>query len=110
MGGRDAVVAGICGLVVVLMVGASYAAVPFYNWFCRTTGFNGTTQVATSAPSAAQAMTTHCTCDVRALSATATCANSGRSDGDAGAEMSSARSAPCPRAIAASWSASGSPS
>jgi cytochrome c oxidase assembly protein subunit 11 len=50
---RDAVVASICGLVVVLMVGASYAAVPFYNWFCRTTGFNGTTQVATSAPSGA---------------------------------------------------------
>ena len=50
---RDAVVAAICGLVVVLMVGASYAAVPFYNWFCRTTGFNGTTQVATSAPSGA---------------------------------------------------------
>lgn len=51
--GRDAVVAAICGFVVVLMVGASYAAVPFYNWFCRATGFNGTTQVATSAPSAA---------------------------------------------------------
>ena len=51
--GRDAMVASICGLVVVLMVGASYAAVPFYNWFCRATGFNGTTQVATSAPSAA---------------------------------------------------------
>src|SRR6204780_5755624 len=51
--GRDALVAAICGLVVVLMVGASYAAVPFYNWFCRATGFNGTTQVATSAPSAA---------------------------------------------------------
>jgi cytochrome c oxidase assembly protein subunit 11 len=48
--GRDAVVAAICGFVVVLMVGASYAAVPFYNWFCRATGFNGTTQVATSAP------------------------------------------------------------
>jgi cytochrome c oxidase assembly protein subunit 11 len=47
---RDAMVAAICGFVVVLMVGASYAAVPFYNWFCRTTGFNGTTQVATSAP------------------------------------------------------------
>ena len=46
-------VASICGFVVVLMVGASYAAVPFYNWFCRATGFNGTTQVATSAPSAA---------------------------------------------------------
>jgi len=51
--GRDAAVAAICGFVVVLMVGASYAAVPFYNWFCRATGFNGTTQVATSAPSAA---------------------------------------------------------
>lgn len=48
--GRDALVAAICGFVVVLMVGASYAAVPFYNWFCRATGFNGTTQVATSAP------------------------------------------------------------
>jgi len=48
--GRDAVVAAICGSVVVLMVGASYAAVPFYNWFCRSTGFNGTTQVATSVP------------------------------------------------------------
>jgi cytochrome c oxidase assembly protein subunit 11 len=51
--GRDAVVAASCGLVVVLMVGASYAAVPFYNWFCRATGFNGTTQVAKSAPSSA---------------------------------------------------------
>jgi cytochrome c oxidase assembly protein subunit 11 len=50
---RDALVAAICGAVVALMVGASYAAVPFYNWFCRATGFNGTTQVATSAPSAA---------------------------------------------------------
>jgi cytochrome c oxidase assembly protein subunit 11 len=51
--GRDALVAAICGLVVVLMVGASYAAVPFYNWFCRATGFNGTTQVATAGPTAA---------------------------------------------------------
>jgi cytochrome c oxidase assembly protein subunit 11 len=49
--GHDALVAAICGFVVVLMVGAAYAAVPFYNWFCRATGFNGTTQVATSAPS-----------------------------------------------------------
>jgi cytochrome c oxidase assembly protein subunit 11 len=48
---RDALVASICGFVVVFMVGASYAAVPFYDWFCRATGFNGTTQVATSAPS-----------------------------------------------------------
>src|SRR5579871_319505 len=50
---RDATVAAICGFVVVLMVGAAYAAVPFYNWFCRATGFNGTTQVATSVPSGA---------------------------------------------------------
>jgi cytochrome c oxidase assembly protein subunit 11 len=47
---RDALVGAACGALVVLMVGASYAAVPFYNWFCRATGFNGTTQVATSAP------------------------------------------------------------
>jgi len=47
---RDAAVASVCGLVVALMVGASYAAVPFYNWFCRVTGFNGTTQVASAAP------------------------------------------------------------
>ena len=50
---RDALVAGVCGLVVACMVGASYAAVPLYNWFCRATGFNGTTQVATSTPSTA---------------------------------------------------------
>src|ERR1700757_608025 len=47
---RDAMVAAICGFVAVAMVGAAYAAVPFYNWFCRATGFNGTTQVATSIP------------------------------------------------------------
>ena len=32
------------------MVGASFAAVPFYSWFCRTTGYGGTTQVAKAAP------------------------------------------------------------
>jgi cytochrome c oxidase assembly protein subunit 11 len=47
---RDIVVAGSCGLFIAFMVGMSYAAVPLYNWFCRTTGFGGTTQVATSAP------------------------------------------------------------
>jgi cytochrome c oxidase assembly protein subunit 11 len=47
---RDMVVAASCGAVVALMVGASYAAVPFYDWFCRTTGFGGTTQVAEKAP------------------------------------------------------------
>ena len=48
---RDTLIAATCGMVVALMVGASYAAVPFYNWFCRTTGFGGTTQVSESAPS-----------------------------------------------------------
>ncbi|HZQ13229.1 MAG TPA: cytochrome c oxidase assembly protein [Pseudolabrys sp.] len=47
---RDLVVAASCGVFVALMVGAAYAAVPFYNWFCRTTGFGGTTQVASAAP------------------------------------------------------------
>jgi cytochrome c oxidase assembly protein subunit 11 len=49
---RDLAVAVICGVVAALMVGAAYAAVPFYNWFCRTTGFGGTTQVARAAPGA----------------------------------------------------------
>ena len=49
----DAFVAASCGLCVAFMVGAAYAAVPLYDWFCRTTGFNGTTQVATAAPSGA---------------------------------------------------------
>ncbi|MGB3489875.1 MAG: cytochrome c oxidase assembly protein, partial [Xanthobacteraceae bacterium] len=48
---RDTYVAAACGLFVAVMVGAAYAAVPFYNWFCRATGFNGTTQVATTLPS-----------------------------------------------------------
>ncbi|TRW97542.1 cytochrome c oxidase assembly protein [Paracoccus sp. M683] len=32
--------------VVVLMGALSWAAVPFYNWFCKVTGYGGTTQVA----------------------------------------------------------------
>jgi len=47
---RDVVVAASCGAFVAGMVGAAYAAVPLYNWFCRTTGFGGTTQVAERAP------------------------------------------------------------
>jgi cytochrome c oxidase assembly protein subunit 11 len=47
---RDLVTAFACGAVVALMVGASFAAVPFYNWFCRTTGYGGTTQRAEAAP------------------------------------------------------------
>lgn len=49
---RDLVVAGSAGLFAAFMVGMSYAAVPLYDWFCRTTGFAGTTQVAASAPGA----------------------------------------------------------
>jgi cytochrome c oxidase assembly protein subunit 11 len=47
---RDLAVAAACGVFVATMLGAAYAAVPFYNWFCRATGFQGTTQVAASAP------------------------------------------------------------
>ncbi|TPE48812.1 cytochrome c oxidase assembly protein [Amaricoccus solimangrovi] len=36
--------------VVAVMVSLSFAAVPFYSWFCRTTGYGGTTSVATQAP------------------------------------------------------------
>jgi cytochrome c oxidase assembly protein subunit 11 len=47
---RDIYVAAACGAFVALMVGAAYAAVPFYNWFCRTTGFAGTPQISEVAP------------------------------------------------------------
>jgi cytochrome c oxidase assembly protein subunit 11 len=48
---RDLMIAAACGAFVAVMVGAAYAAVPLYNWFCRTTGFGGTPQVAAVAPS-----------------------------------------------------------
>jgi cytochrome c oxidase assembly protein subunit 11 len=47
---RDIAVAALCGVVVALMVGASFAAVPFYTWFCQQTGFGGVTQVSEKAP------------------------------------------------------------
>jgi cytochrome c oxidase assembly protein subunit 11 len=47
---QNVLIAGACGLFVAGMVGAAYASVPLYNWFCRTTGFAGTPQVATAAP------------------------------------------------------------
>lgn len=37
--------------VAVVMASLSFAAVPFYDWFCRVTGFGGTTITAESAPS-----------------------------------------------------------
>src|SRR5258705_12931819 len=48
---RDIAVAAACGVFVAFMVGMAYAAVPFYDWFCRATGFGGRTQVATASPS-----------------------------------------------------------
>lgn len=50
---RDLLVAVACGALVGVMVAMSYAAVPLYDWFCRTTGFGGTTRVATAAPAEA---------------------------------------------------------
>ena len=50
---KDILIAGLCGAFVAVMVGAAYAAVPLYNWFCRTTGFAGTPQIATTQPSQA---------------------------------------------------------
>ena len=32
--------------VVAVMIGLAYASVPFYDWFCRVTGFGGATGVA----------------------------------------------------------------
>jgi cytochrome c oxidase assembly protein subunit 11 len=47
---RDVFIAFLCGGLVAAMVGLSFAAVPFYSWFCSTTGYGGTTQVATALP------------------------------------------------------------
>jgi cytochrome c oxidase assembly protein subunit 11 len=47
---RDLVVAFCCGGLVASMVGLSFAAVPFYSWFCRTTGYGGTPQISKTAP------------------------------------------------------------
>ena len=46
----DLKVAGLAGGFALVMLGASFASVPFYDWFCRTTGFGGTTMVAKEAP------------------------------------------------------------
>jgi cytochrome c oxidase assembly protein subunit 11 len=42
-----------CGVFVTAMVGMSFAAVPLYDWFCRTTGFDGRPLVAKFAPAKA---------------------------------------------------------
>lgn len=40
----------ILGGVVLTMGVLAWLAVPFYSWFCRTTGYGGTTNTATAAP------------------------------------------------------------
>ena len=45
----DIAVAAACGVFVAFMVGMSYAAVPLYTWFCKSTGFGGTPQVVVAA-------------------------------------------------------------
>ena len=47
---RSGRTAGWLALVALVMVSLSFAAVPFYRWFCQTTGFGGTTSVAEAAP------------------------------------------------------------
>jgi cytochrome c oxidase assembly protein subunit 11 len=47
---RNIRVASLCGLLVLAMVGMSYAAVPLYRIFCEVTGYDGTTQRASAAP------------------------------------------------------------
>ncbi|MGB8811851.1 MAG: cytochrome c oxidase assembly protein [Paracoccaceae bacterium] len=40
--------AGLLAGVAAIMLSLSFAAVPFYNWFCQVTGYAGTTSVATT--------------------------------------------------------------
>jgi cytochrome c oxidase assembly protein subunit 11 len=47
---RNSRVALICGVAVLAMVGAAFAFVPLYQRFCQATGFNGTVERATVAP------------------------------------------------------------
>ena len=66
---RNTKVALICGAVFVLMVGASFAAVPFYRAFCQATGFAGTAKRAkhAAAERLAQTVTVRFDTNVRDL-------------------------------------------
>jgi len=50
-------VALICGAVFVVMVGAAFAAVPFYRAFCQATGFNGVVRTGLKLPAKPSAKT-----------------------------------------------------
>ena len=47
---RPNLIALICGVVVMAMTGAAFAAVPLYRMFCQVTGFDGTVRKAEAAP------------------------------------------------------------
>jgi cytochrome c oxidase assembly protein subunit 11 len=67
--GRNGRVALICGVVFVAMVGAAYAAIPFYRAFCQATGYGGTIRKAEAAPGAVldQTLEIHFDTNVRGL-------------------------------------------
>ena len=54
-GARNARLALVCAAVFVTMVGAAFAAVPFYRAFCQATGFNGAVRRVDFAPTYANA-------------------------------------------------------
>jgi cytochrome c oxidase assembly protein subunit 11 len=56
-GRANARVAIICASVFAIMVGAAFAAVPFYRAFCQATGFNGAVKRAKFAPGAVSGKT-----------------------------------------------------
>jgi cytochrome c oxidase assembly protein subunit 11 len=62
-------VASICAVVVVLMTGAAFAAVPIYKAFCQATGFAGAIPRAAKAPSSVvdQTVTVYFDTNVRGL-------------------------------------------
>lgn len=43
---RRKLTAAACVVFLASMLGVSYAAVPLYDWFCKVTGYGGTTQLA----------------------------------------------------------------
>jgi cytochrome c oxidase assembly protein subunit 11 len=67
--GRNGGVALICGVVFLAMVGAAFAAIPFYRAFCQVTGYGGTVRKAEAAPGAVldQTLDIHFDTNVRGL-------------------------------------------
>ena len=55
-GKRAKLIALICGVTVIGMTGAAFAAVPLYKMFCQATGFDGTVRKAVAAPAADQVL------------------------------------------------------